>query len=88
MKQEEYWSTHLANIAQQDLTHLGLCEDSVISTENIYIDADNTGTSIMLRHPWPAYITKALVLNTNPGGGITNSNLEFSALAPHKATLL
>ena len=39
-------------------------------------------------HPWPAYITNALVSETNPGGTHDNSNLDISSLVLHKAIFL
>ena len=42
----------------------------------------------MWRNPWPPDITKALILDRNPEGTLTNSDLEVDALVLHEATLM
>ena len=42
----------------------------------------------MWRHPWPPDIVKALILDRNPEGTLTNSDLDIAALVLHEATLL
>ena len=42
----------------------------------------------MWRHPWLPKIVVGLILDGNPGGKLTNSNLEIAALILHEATLL
>ena len=42
----------------------------------------------MLRHPWLPDIIAESILEKNPGGTLTNSNLKLGALILHDATLL
>ena len=39
-------------------------------------------------HPWPPSIIKALILDRNHDGTLTNSDLNLAALVLHEATLL
>ena len=42
----------------------------------------------MWLHPWPPDIIAALILDSNPGGTLTNSKLKLAALVLHEATHL
>ena len=86
--QTESWTTHMAEILCPEPTHLGFCDASGIDTEGVWLDTSISGSGIVWRHPWSPEIITALVLNTNPGGTRTNSNLKLIAPILHKTTLM
>ena len=72
----------------QETTHMGFCDASGIVSEGMWIKPTKSRTRIVWNHPWPSDITDTLVLDTNPGGTLTNSDQNLNALVLHKATLL
>ena len=52
------------------------------------MDPSRSGSSFVWRHHWPTDIIAALLLEKNPGGSLTNSDLELVALVLYGATLL
>ena len=81
-------SNHLDNILQQDLTHLGLCDASVIGPRGIWIDLDKTKMRILWHKSWTTNITTTMILDNNPDRIITNLYLELTTHILHKYTLL
>ena len=72
----------------QEPPYLGFCKDSGIGVGGIWINHTKSGTKSVWCHPWTSGITNELVLDTNKGGTLTNSNLEVAYLVPHGDTLL
>ena len=84
----EAFTTHLVDIIYQELTHLGFCKDSGIFAGGAWIEPSRYSTRIVWRYSWPSYIIADLVLESNPGGMLTNSNLEIATLVLHEDTQL
>ena len=61
-------------------TALGFCDASGAGAGRIWIDPDGTGKNFVWRLQWPEDIVADLVTWENPTRGITNSDLELSAL--------
>ena len=54
----------------------------------MWLDPSRSVKSIVWNHHWSTDIIVVLVLDTNPGGTLTNSNIELNVLVLHKATIL
>ena len=81
-------STHLAQIARREPTHLGLYEASGIGARGVWLNLSGSGTSHVWQHPWSPNIIKALILDRNPEGTLTKFDLELATLVVHEATPL
>ena len=80
--------THLDEIIIWYPTCLSLCGASGVGARVVWRDPTKSGTSIMWNHTFPYNITNTLVLESNLGGVLANSDLKLSALFFHKSTLL
>ena len=67
---------------------MGFYDASGLGIRGVWLETSNSGISIVWHHLWPPDIIDDLVLVTNPGGVLTNSNLNISALILHNITLL
>ena len=59
-----------------------------LGIRGVWLKPSNSGIRIVWHHLCPPDIIDDLVLVTNPGGVLTNSNLNIYALFFHEATLL
>ena len=80
--------THLDEIVCREPTHLGFCDASGINAGDVWLDSSRSVPSIMWYHPCLPDIIMALVLVTNPGGALTNYDLDITFLFLHEVTLL
>ena len=69
-------------------THLAVCDTSGIGSGVVWLNPSESGTSLVWRHLWPPNIIKALILDRNPEGTLTNSDLELATLVLNEATLM
>ena len=81
-------TTHLDEILFQEPNNLGFWNASIFCMDSVQLDPDNSSTSIVWRQNRLSKTTNSLVLDTNPGGAITNSYLEFTSLVLHNTTLM
>ena len=78
--------TYIAEIVQRLPTDLGYTDASGKGLGGVWLDINHPGPHYVWRLQWPKDITDDLVSLTNPGGRITNSDLELVALVLQEAT--
>ena len=70
--------THLAEVVPQEPTLLGSTDAAKPGMGGVYFDAD--GRSYVWRFPFPEDVQAQVISSSNPGGTVTNSDLEHCAL--------
>ena len=89
-KEIKYWQelvknmdtrpTYLAEIVQRHASALGFTDASGKGAGGVWLDPNADGHNFVWRFEWPEDIRRDLVSWSNPGGRITNSDLELAAL--------
>ena len=75
----------LAKLVHRSTSGMGYTDASEQGAGGVWIDANEDSTNFVWRANWPSDIVQQLVRFTNPGGIITNSDLELAALVLHEA---
>jgi hypothetical protein len=79
--------TQVTELVQEDLDYVGYCDASAFSAGGVWFGAEKHLSPIVWRVQWPKDVTNAVVLTTNPGGHLTNSNLEMAGVLLQEAVL-
>jgi hypothetical protein len=79
--------THVSELVQGQLAHIGFCDASAFGAGGVWFGGDTQMEPIVWRIEWPTDITKAVVTDQNPTGTLTNSDLEMAGVLLHEAVL-
>ena len=79
--------THVSELVQGDLHHTGYCDASAFGAGGVWLGATVPTPPIVWRVQWPADISADVVSDTNPGGRLTNSDLEMAGVLLQEAVL-
>ena len=79
--------THVSELTQKDLHYTGYCDASAFGAGGVWIGAGNKLPPIVWRIQWPQDVTADVVSYDNPGGRLTNSDLEMAGVLLQEAVL-
>lgn len=72
--------THVSKLVQGPFDYFGYCDTSAWGAGGIWLGGQQAPHPIMWRVQWPKDVPDAVVSDSNPGGTITNSNLEMAGV--------
>jgi hypothetical protein len=79
--------THVHELVVRPPGYLGYCDASAFGAGGVWFSGTASLRPQVWRLEWPADITNEVVSSTNPGGRLTNSDLEMAAIVLHFSAL-
>jgi hypothetical protein len=79
--------THVSELVQGPLAHIGYCDASAFGAGGVWFGGVTKMEPFVWRVEWPPDITNSVVSDKNPSGTITNSDLEMAGVLLHEAVL-
>ena len=79
--------THVNELVGLDLDYIGYCDASAFGAGGVWFSGKSELPPTVWRIQWPADITAAVISDSNPGGTLTNSDLEMAAVLIQQSVL-
>jgi hypothetical protein len=79
--------THVSELVQGHLCHIGYCDASAFGAGGVWFGGTKAMHPIVWRVQWPSDIASNVVSDKNPKGSITNSDLEMAGVLLQEAVL-
>ena len=79
--------THCRELIVEQLGYMGYCDASMLGAGGVWLSGTLQVAPVVWRLEWPEDIHQNMVSFMNPGGTITNSDLEMAAMLVHYLVL-